>query len=148
MIISHKYKFIFICNGRTGTTSIEAALKTFDESCDMNNGAPGLWANKHIPPAVLKSFFPSKIWNQYFKFVFIRHPLDWFVSQYKYNFPNPQFPRKSMLRHPWKTLKLIKSYKKNKEISSKQVFDRDDVDLLYLYLRKFQIGRASCRERV
>ena len=138
MIISHKYKFIFICNGRTGTTSIEAALKSVDESCDLNNGASGLWVTKHIPPAVLKSFFSSEIWDQYFKFVFVRHPLDWFVSQYRHNFPNPSFPSKSIMRRPWQTLKLIKRYKNNKGISSKHVFDSGDVDFLYLYLKRFR----------
>ena len=42
MIVSHKHKFIFICNGKTGTTSIEHGLAAYDESVDMNHGAPGL----------------------------------------------------------------------------------------------------------
>lgn len=48
----------------------------------------GLFVNKHIPPAISKSCLSSEIWNSYFKFVFVRNPWDWFVSQWKYYFFN------------------------------------------------------------
>lgn len=138
MIISHKLKFIFICNGKTGTTSIEKALKPFDESCDMNHGAPGLWASKHIPPAAIKSFLPSDIWDQYFKFVFVRHPLDWFVSQYKHNFRKPRFSKRAILQHPIQAFNQLRKDHNEKEVTSKQVFDREDVDFLYQHLRSYR----------
>jgi hypothetical protein len=138
MILSHKYKFIFIRNGKTGTTSIENILKDFDESQDMNQGLRGLWVNGHIPPAVLKSFLPSDIWNQYFKFVFVRHPLDWFVSQYRYNFTAPVAFKPEMLMKPKRLLSVIRNYKQSKELYKKQVFNADDVDFIFQYLRKFR----------
>lgn len=95
-VVSHSKKFIFICNGKTGTTSIQNVLEKYNEMPDIDNGYPNLWANKHIPPAVLKSFLPTSIWDDYFKFVFVRHPLDWFISQYSFQtipsddgIPNP-----------------------------------------------------------
>ena len=55
---------------------MEAALHGLDESVDFNAGAKGLWANKHMPPSVIRSMLPNEIWRSYFKFVFVRHPLD------------------------------------------------------------------------
>jgi hypothetical protein len=40
---------------------------------------------KHIPPAILKGALPEKVWDEYFKFVFVRNPWDWFISQWFYN---------------------------------------------------------------
>ncbi|MEA5390234.1 hypothetical protein VB738_03060 [Cyanobium gracile UHCC 0139] len=38
-----------------------------------------------MPPAVLRSLLPRDVWESCFKFVFVRHPLDWFTSQCVYN---------------------------------------------------------------
>lgn len=84
-IISRNKSFIFISNGKTGTTSIEDQFGPFADLHGLNGGLPGLWANKHMPPAVLRSLLPREIWDTCFKFVFVRHPLDWFTSQYTYN---------------------------------------------------------------
>ncbi len=84
-IISLEKKFIFISNGKTGTTSIENQLGPYGDVDGLNTGLPGLWANKHIPPAVLRALLPGPVWESCFKFVFVRHPLDWFTSQFAYN---------------------------------------------------------------
>ncbi|WP_342597488.1 sulfotransferase family 2 domain-containing protein [Cyanobacterium aponinum UTEX 3222] len=84
MIISHEYKFIMFCNPKTGTTSLEKALQNYNEYNILNNGYYGLWANKHMPPAIAKGFLPLNVYQDYFKFVFVRHPFDWVISQYKY----------------------------------------------------------------
>lgn len=84
-IISLEKKFIFISNGKTGTTSIEDQLAPYGDVDGLNGGLPGLWANKHMPPTVLRSLLPADVWESCFKFVFVRHPLDWFTSQYAYN---------------------------------------------------------------
>ena len=51
MILSHRRKFIFFCNGKTGTTSIEKVLEPLDEGRRYAFDAPGLFIAKHIPPA-------------------------------------------------------------------------------------------------
>ena len=86
IIVSHRIKFIFFCNGKTGTTSLEQALKPWDETSYEEFNASGLWYGKHIPPAIVKAVIPADKWDNYFKFVFVRNPYDWVVSQMKYNF--------------------------------------------------------------
>jgi hypothetical protein len=84
MILSHTHKFIFICSSKVGTTSMEHVLRPLQEGAEYDFGT-GLYVPKHIPPAVLKGVLPSSIWEEYFKFVFVRNPWDWFVSQWYYN---------------------------------------------------------------
>jgi hypothetical protein len=86
MILSHKHKFIFISNGKTGTTSIQAALAPLQEAEHLDLGIPGLFSKGHIPPALLKSFVGRRVWETYYKFCFVRNPWDWMVSQFFYNF--------------------------------------------------------------
>lgn len=85
MILSHKHKFIFICNGKTGTTSIEAALEPYQEGKELDLGVPRLFVPKHIPPALLRGVLPAAVWDEYFKFVFVRNPWDLFVSNWYHN---------------------------------------------------------------
>jgi len=138
MILSHRHRFIFICNGKTGTTSIEKALAEYDESVDMNNGAPGLWANKHMPAAVAKAMVPSSVWRDYYKFVFVRHPMDWFISQWKYNFTEPDSPIFDMLRHPDKALKFWRMHGYRKSLAELETFGAEEVDFLWHYLKPYR----------
>jgi hypothetical protein len=139
MIISHKYRFIFICNGRTGTTSIESALKGYDDdSRDMNNGARGLWANKHMPPAVIKGLVSARVWEEYFKFVFVRHPQDWFVSQYKHNFHSPARSIRTILKRPQQALHILANYRTSRELASRRLYDSADVDILFAHLTRYR----------
>lgn len=135
MIISHKYKFIFFCNGKTGTTSIENCLLKHNE-VDFNFNVPGFFNTKHIPPSIAKAFVPSSIWNSYFKFVFVRNPWDWFVSNWKYNFRYRRFPNYYISR-PKEIFRLPKAIKEN-ELNRKEIFSTEDVDLLFNYLKKFR----------
>jgi len=81
MILSHTHKFIFIANGKTGTSSIETALQPYQEGAALKIGVEGLYTPKHVPPVVLRSQLGPKIWDEYFTFAFVRNPWDWFVSQ-------------------------------------------------------------------
>jgi hypothetical protein len=145
MIISHKLKFIFFCNGKTGTTSIEKALRPFNDARDYDFGVPGLWAKKHIPPAVVRALLPSEIWNEYLKIVFVRHPVDWFVSQYKHNFRPHALPKRAIMAAPWRLSSILRDYKTHQKRATQQSFDAEDVDFLFHYLRKFRAlpGTAS-----
>lgn len=91
MIISHKHKFIFFAVPKTGTHSVRQALRehmgaedleqvrlfvekkfSFPELKDTPTGHLSV---KQIRPAVGEEMF-----NQYFKFSFVRNPFDRFVS--------------------------------------------------------------------
>lgn len=139
MIVSHKHKFIFFCNGKTATTSIEAALSRFDDSISMNGGAPGLWANKHIPPAVARGFFPETLWNEYFKFVFVRHPTTWVLSQARYNF-KPLALKARILKAALRPQEILLSthQEKRKQRILKDGISLTDVDFLFEHLLRFR----------
>jgi hypothetical protein len=70
MIISDKNKFIFIAVPKTATTSIENALSEFGEAHSKATHA------KHIKASELMQQMNAEQWNSYFKFAFVRHPLD------------------------------------------------------------------------
>lgn len=91
MIISHKYKFIFIAIPKTATHAIRFALR--------NHLGPNDWEqvelyhqsrlpysefenvkHGHITSLEAKFAIGEEIWNSYFKFSFVRNPFDRFVS--------------------------------------------------------------------
>lgn len=92
MIISHKYKFIFIAIPKTGTTSIEESLKSRIELkidnynifkhdiCPEEKRDHKI--RKHSTAKEIKEVLGEKIYNSYFKFCFVRNPWDRLVSIY------------------------------------------------------------------
>jgi hypothetical protein len=86
MILSHTHKFIFFCSSKVGTTSMEEVLRPLQEGAEYDFGSAGAAiVPKHIPPAILRGALPETVWDEYFKFVFVRNPWDWFVSQWFFN---------------------------------------------------------------
>ncbi|PSF39495.1 hypothetical protein C7H19_01525 [Aphanothece hegewaldii CCALA 016] len=94
MIISHKYKFIFIHVNKCGGSSITDALipqlgekdivlgvtpegEKLSEQWRKTNGL-----HKHVKAAIAKEVLGEEIWNNYFKFSFVRNPWDLLVSTY------------------------------------------------------------------
>lgn len=74
-MISHKYKCIYLHIPRTGGTSIEALLEPEMQRrnivCDVNE--------KHYTWHQAKEKY-AEYWKDYFKFTFVRNPLDRVVS--------------------------------------------------------------------
>ncbi len=98
MIISHKYKFIFIKTRKTAGTSIEIALEKFCDQNDIvaeqhptikghtprnNEGFKG-----HNSALEIKSIISDKIWDSYFKFAFERNPWDKMISLFWWDHKN------------------------------------------------------------
>lgn len=83
MIISHKYRFIYIRNPKTGSTSIENYLKRIDPDCIYSDETTIPYG--HQTYEQIKNILSDKIFNNYYKFGFMRNPKDWFVSQYVNN---------------------------------------------------------------
>ncbi len=94
MIVSHKYKFIFIHIDKCAGTSITLAMAPHLGEEDLVLGctkegekrsvegrkAKSLW--KHATAQRAKTVLGDEIWNSYFKFTFVRNPWDMVVSTY------------------------------------------------------------------
>lgn len=84
MLLSHKYKFIFIHIPKNGGTSIKAALSPYaDKEYEM--------PYKHRKSKYWRDHL--KCWNEYFKFVFVRNPWDRMISKRFYQLyiqPDPE----------------------------------------------------------
>lgn len=78
MIISDKHEFIFIAVPKTATTSIEKVLRNYGE------GVTSARDGKHMTARELKETVDPEKWERYFKFAFVRHPLDWTLSWYTF----------------------------------------------------------------
>lgn len=91
MIISHKHKFIFFAIPKTGTHSVRQALRQQLGPDDIEQ--VGLFVQKRFSFPELKDFtsghvsvnqirpvLGEKVFNEYYKFAFVRNPFDRFVS--------------------------------------------------------------------
>lgn len=84
MLISKKYKFIFIANPKTATTAISKFLRAYDSEIVANKFEEHdvkIKFNEHEFPSSIKNKLQAK-YADYQKFVFIRHPYDKVVSAY------------------------------------------------------------------
>lgn len=102
MLISHSKKFIFIHNFKVAGTSIRNALykysnHSFRESSIkdmlllMTKAFPPIYSTNfpgHITAKELRIELPEKVFNNYFKFGFVRNPWDWQVSLYSFMLNN------------------------------------------------------------
>lgn len=105
MLISHEHQFIFIHIGKTGGTSIEAALcrylgVNFEET---KKSPEGQWW-KHIWAKDMRERVGERVWNDYFTFAFVRNPYDLVLSLYSMYTQYPQYTNPKDHRdlfHPW-----------------------------------------------
>jgi len=85
MPISHTLKCIFIHIPKCAGTSIEKALNMFDNNelfgYDENNKI----AKQHLTSKQVLEYIPKKIFDDYFKFAFVRNPYDRAVSSAAYH---------------------------------------------------------------
>lgn len=86
MIVSNSKKFIFIHIHKTGGESITETLKPYilpDEVIlDTNREAGAL--GKHSTALNVRDNLPAEVWDTYFKFAVVRHPIDRVISLYGY----------------------------------------------------------------
>ena len=104
MILSHKKKFIFIHIYKVAGLSIRQVLYKYDDQ--VFKDFPVLdnikffigrhsqlfthLSSTHIKASELKSKLDKNVFNNYFKFSFVRNPWDWQVSLYHFML---QYPR-------------------------------------------------------
>lgn len=138
LIISHQHNFIFICNPKTGTTSLEHALEGCDDGLEGLPAVSGAKMGKHIAPAALKEILPLDEWNAYFKFVFVRNPFDWVVSQLRSNHKKPRYRFEKVLRgrvSPWNEWN---GYRTRTHIAECEVYGREAVDYIFQVLQRWR----------
>ena len=91
MIISHRHRFIFFAVPRTGTHAIRTALDPVLGEDDWQQQSltaqvrlpvPALarFNHGHLTLRQIRASLPSTVWQDYFKFAFVRNPYDRFVS--------------------------------------------------------------------
>ena len=111
VLVSHKYKFIYIKNKKVAGSSVESLFGKYcqdpnkqynynheiDESIDdygiigsRLKGGGGTWFN-HKPAKLIKKDLGDSIFNEYTKFCVIRNPYDKMVSRYFYNKSEEKF---------------------------------------------------------
>lgn len=114
MIISKSRKFIFVHLHKCAGTSVTVALQPFLSMDDLVVGRPGFTGKlvsndlmplsislrKHSSAEDISVAVGDAIWRSYFKFAFVRHPVDRLVSLYEFlmrvrsnNEPNQGFKK-------------------------------------------------------
>ena len=95
-IISNKYKFIFVHLHKCGGTSIERKFNRVMGWNDLVIGSTRLGEkiqdeykvkfglHKHNSALEIKNIVSNQIWNEYYSFAIIRHPISLFESFYKW----------------------------------------------------------------
>lgn len=82
MIISDKYKLIFIRIPKTGSTSVEKALIEADPECISSDNTKHPYGHFSSQTVKDKYHVGEYRWKNYFKFCTIREPVDWYLSMY------------------------------------------------------------------
>lgn len=83
MIISDKFKFIFVKIPKNASTSMEEALLKLDPEATVGDNSTPPFG--HETMGSIKKVAGEDRWNEYFKFGFVRNPERRFVSHYVYN---------------------------------------------------------------
>jgi len=84
MVISHDHKFIFFAVGKTGTHSVESALKKYADEFPMSAAEQDFFL-EHMPPFFAREKLSSQIWRNYFKFAYVRNTWDMVISDLLWN---------------------------------------------------------------
>ena len=100
MIISHKYKFIYLRSQKTASTSLDVFFSAYCDENDIVTEMPertpdwhnattaGPINNNHVPAIIVQDYVED-VFDEYYKFTSVRNPLDKMLSCYFYWRENP-----------------------------------------------------------
>ncbi len=147
MLVSSKNKFLFIHIPKSAGTSVTVALKKFSDSpedvwinrllarvgINVNWIGPFHWirGRKHSTARQMKMMYSDSIFNEYYKFAFVRNPWALLVSYYHYIKSNEHHHRSKKVGN----IDSFESYiryeiKRNKINQSRFVTDSPGNDLV------------------
>jgi len=84
-MVSKKKKFVYVSGGRNATNSIRGALTKIDSCCyEPAKSSKELFKkfNRHMPARFIRDIIGKELWDECFKFTFIRNTYSWVVSSY------------------------------------------------------------------
>jgi hypothetical protein len=92
LIVSHRKKFIFLAFNKTGSSSVENALKAYSNPVTQflfkrkysRRIDDKKYVFKHIDALTAQQLVGLETWNRYTTFAFVRNPWDRIVSLYHY----------------------------------------------------------------
>lgn len=96
MLLSFSHRFIFIHNGKSAGTSIQEALRSFAHEPEggrvhqlldrigLQRDYRKMCFPEHTTADRLQCKLPTHVFDNSFKFAFVRNPWDWLVSLYHY----------------------------------------------------------------
>lgn len=150
MLISRKKKFIFFAFNKTGTTSLEEALRPYNSRLwrrllnyqYANSGHKAIV--KHMRPWHLREHLSDDVWNTYYKFCFVRNPFDRFVSLYTYH------RQKARLRQPLASELPFEDWLEAGGSGSasrlqKEFVSNDQGDVILDYIGRFENLEHDCK---
>ena len=147
MLVSSQQKFLFVHIPKSAGTSVTAALKEFSDQpekiwinrllakigINVNWFGPFHWVRgrKHSTARQMKIMYSDSVFNDYYKFAFVRNPWALLVSYYHYIKSNQQHHRSEKV----KNIDSFESYihyeiKRNKINQSRFVTDTFGNDLV------------------
>ena len=114
MLISYKHRFLFIHTPKTGGTSIQRVLRPYADCPKPNTanrllGLFGIHANlftpererrfrKHVSAIQVQRQLSGNVYENLFKFAFVRNPWDRMVSRYHFILEHPEHHRHRRVR--------------------------------------------------
>ena len=151
MIISHSKKFIFIHNYKVAGTSVRNALQRFDslkysEASFMEKAKylvhryPNIYSkdfNGHVKAEEVSNVIPAKIFNNYYKFGFVRNPWDWQVSLYTFMLKKENHHQHSLIKS-FKSFDEYIDWRVHEDLTLQKSFFYSNEECLMDFVGKFE----------
>lgn len=147
MLISHNHKFIFIHVYKVAGTSVRTALQRFTHTPSKKNKlrsllllSPSIYNTDfdgHVSASSLKTRLPSKVFDNYFKFAFVRNPWDWQVSLYHFALQTPEHHQHQLIKNMQSFDEYI-NWRVNEDLRLQKDFLYEEDSLLVNYVGKME----------
>lgn len=146
MIVSHQKRFIFVHINKAAGTSVKTALKPYADVWHRKYTLRRLLYVMHLAGPVgdhstaleIREKFGPDVFDNYFKFAFVRNPWDWQVSQYHYILSHVFHPHHWTVRSLPNFSAFVTWAAKNDKVVQKHYVTDSLGNLLVDYLGRFE----------